>query len=128
MVGCAPGVTLPKGAPEPPPLTGLEVQQAIQLFADSKAWTVTRLQVTGRAEWSSAYTDHWPKEPGQGPVLQAIRHLDGWEVTFDVRPKTSADPRVEIARTLQVLVDRNRVIHWRTPWPALPPGLQNLGH
>ncbi len=127
LLACAPGITVPKGAPEPPPLPGPEIQQAIQRLEDANAWTVTRLEVTGRAKWSSAYTDHWPKEPGRAPLLEAIRHLDGWEVTLQVKPKAGADPRVEIVRTLHVLVDRNWVIYWRTSWPALPPGLQNLG-
>ena len=127
LLACAPGITLPKGAPEPPPLTEPQIQEVIQQFANASSWTVTRVEVTGGAKWSSAYTDHWPNEPGQAPLLEAIRHLDGWEVTFDVKPKTGADPRVEIGRTLQVLVDRNRVIHWRKSWPALPPGLRRFG-
>jgi hypothetical protein len=110
-----------------PPPTVLELEQAIRLFVDPGQWDVTRVEAPGRTRWNSAYTDHWPKMPDGTSLIQAIHPLEGWEVTFQAKPKTDRDPRGTTPKLFQVLIDKDSVIHWRKPWQGLPSGLESLG-
>jgi hypothetical protein len=105
----------------------------MQLFVDrglsgnSGYWLITKAEITGKATWNTAYTDHWPKEADKAPFIQGFRHLNGWEVTVHAQPKSMKESRGTPPEIFQVLIDKDRVIHWRNAWPDLPPGLQNLG-
>jgi len=127
LVGCVPMATSPDPASEIPPPTASELDYAIQLFVDRSHWDVTQIESTGQVRWNSAYTDHWPSNPAGVPLIQGIHHLEGWEVTFQARPKFDRNPQGTSPKLFQVLIDKDRTIHWRKAWPALPPGLQHLG-
>ncbi|WP_306590007.1 M56 family metallopeptidase [Geothrix sp. 21YS21S-4] len=120
--------------PSPPPLertapfadkepTLEEARHIIQTYADQHPWgdtynqAISEVHILGRERWNDAYTGHWPPTQEKKHLIQAIKHIDGWVVTFQIQ-EPSKSPR-----TLTVLLDKDGVIHWRKAWPMLPYGL-----
>jgi len=117
------GQTIPLAGAEP---TQEEARQIIQAFADQRPWgdsygqIISQVRILGREHWNGAYTGQWPTVPENKPVVQAIKRLEGWAVSFQIQ-------NLNQPVTLTVLLDKDGVIHWRKVWPALPPGLRTFG-
>ncbi|WP_291272108.1 M56 family metallopeptidase [Geothrix sp.] len=104
-----------------------EAHQLVQRLAERTSWGATSnvliLKIGEATRWNGAFTDHFPKkeEERKAPVIQGIPDLEGWEITFRPEPideqKASSSPR----SSYTVLVDKDRVIHWRTAYPWQRP-------
>jgi hypothetical protein len=98
-----------------------EARHIIQAYADQHPWgdnynqTISGVRIAGKERWNDAYTGRWP--PKQERLIQAIKHIEGWAVTFQIQEP----PRPPI--TLRVLLDKDGAIHWRKSWLTLPYGL-----
>jgi hypothetical protein len=99
--------------PEPTPA---EATQFVKLWAEKAAkgprTPFAKVKVVGPARWHAVLTARWPKGK-DGEILE------GWLISFEEKPNWGLNPYGR-PRTVELLVDRDRVVHWRTQteWDA----------
>jgi beta-lactamase regulating signal transducer with metallopeptidase domain len=117
VVTSSPG-TAGKPSPE-------EAHQLVRLLVDQTAWgpasNIVKLKVGELTRWNGAFTNHWPKKAEKTVLIQAIPELEGWEVTFATEPIDDQKPSGYTFQSFTVLVDKDRVMHWRTSYPWRRP-------
>nr|WP_279342986.1 M56 family metallopeptidase [Geothrix paludis] len=110
-------------SPQPTPK---EVRPLVRTVVDKTTWgataTIVDLKVRGKGRWNRAFTDHWPRAEEKDRAIQAIGpDIEGWLIDFET---VSRDPQNAARTTRQaftLLMDRDRVIHWRLQYPWTRP-------
>jgi len=102
-----------------------EAHQLVRLLVDQTAWgpgsNIVKLKVGELTRWNGAFTNHWPKKAEKTALIQAIPELEGWEVTFATEPIDDQKRSGHAVESFTVLVDKDRVMHWRTSYPWQRP-------
>jgi beta-lactamase regulating signal transducer with metallopeptidase domain len=93
--------------PEPTPEEALAF---VKIMAELSLWgpntQIQKLKVLGKVRWYSALTNRWPRGKDADTII-------GWEIAFLAKPSQVMAP-IERPRLRSILVDKDRVVHWRT--------------
>lgn len=94
--------------PEP---TQEEALAFARLMAERSLWgprtQVEQVKVLGKSRWYASLTNRWPR--GKNPDTTIV----GWEIAFLAKPSQVMAPNGSF-RLRSILVDKDRVVHWRT--------------
>lgn len=115
-------VTLDSGSQPTPE----EVRPLVQAIVDKTAWgataTIVGLKVRGMERWNRAFTDHWPRQAEKVRAIQAIGPvIEGWLIDFETLSKDPRNAALTSRQSFTLLMDKDRVIHWRTAYPWQRP-------
>lgn len=103
-----------------------EVRPLVQAVVDKTAWgataTIVDLKVRGKERWNRAFTDHWPRQVEKARAIQAIGpDIEGWLIDFETVSRDPQNAARTTRQTFTLLMDADRVIHWRLNYPWTRP-------
>lgn len=103
-----------------------EIRPLIQAVVDKTAWgataTILNLKVRGKERWSRAFTDQWPRSAEKVRTIQPIGpDIEGWLIDFEAVSRDPQNAARTIRQTFTLLLDTDRVVHWRLKYPWTRP-------
>jgi beta-lactamase regulating signal transducer with metallopeptidase domain len=103
-----------------------EVRPLVQAVVDKTAWgataTIVGLKVRGMERWNRAFTEHWPRQAEKVRAIQAIGPvIEGWLIDFETLSRDPQNAARTSRQSFTLLMDKDRVIHWRTAYPWQRP-------